>query len=195
MLDKIGGLPTHVLLIHVVVILVPLGALMLVASALWPAARAKLGFLTPAVALVALVFVPVTANAGEYLRDHLGFTNKAIQRHAELGGELLPWAAGVFVLAAVVWQVGRRRDLVWRRRPQSSSPGGAAGSAGGHGGGGATATLVRTEPVAVQPAAPVWATAVLSVLSVAVAVGAIWQLYRIGDSGAHAVWGGVLKGK
>jgi hypothetical protein len=28
---------------------------MLVASAIWPAARAKLGFLTPAVALVALI--------------------------------------------------------------------------------------------------------------------------------------------
>ncbi|HVU91081.1 MAG TPA: hypothetical protein VHC23_02535, partial [Jatrophihabitans sp.] len=105
MLEKINGLPAHVLLIHVVVVLIPAAAVMLVASAVWPAARAKLGFLTPAVALVALVLVPITTNAGEWLQNHLpgniGHTNPKIRHHAELGDQLLPWAIGIFVMAAV----------------------------------------------------------------------------------------------
>jgi hypothetical protein len=162
---KINGLPAHVLLIHVVVVFVPLAALMLVASATWPAARAKLGFLTPAVALVALVLVPVTTNAGHWLQDHLhnnfGHTDPQVVHHAALGGELLPWAIGLFVLAAAVWLLGRRYDLSWRP---------VAGNA--------------------ARAFPVWATALVAVLAVVVAVGSLITLYRIGDSGAKSVWTG-----
>jgi heme A synthase len=161
---KINGLPAHVLLIHLVVVLLPMAAAMLVASAVWPAARAKLGFLTPGVALVALVLVPVTTNAGEWLEDHLpgARTNPQVRRHAELGDQLLPWAIGIFLMAAVVWLLGRRFDLSWRR---SSTAGTARGL-------------------------PVWATVVVAVLAVAVSVGGVVQLYRIGDSGARAVWAG-----
>src|SRR6478752_1601961 len=109
----INGLPAHVLLIHAVVVLVPLAALMLVASAVWPAARARLGVLTPIVALIALVLVPVTTHAGEYLQRHLGFTNPLIRRHVQLGHMLLPWAIGLFVVAAAVWVLGRRFELTW----------------------------------------------------------------------------------
>ncbi len=40
---EFGGLPAHILLIHVVVVLVPPAAAMLVASAVWPAARLTTG--------------------------------------------------------------------------------------------------------------------------------------------------------
>jgi DNA-binding NarL/FixJ family response regulator len=112
---KINGLPAHVLLVHVVIVLVPLAALMLVASAIWPVARAKLDFLTPAVALVALIFVPITTHAGEWLRDHLpgASTSPSIARHADLGDTLLPWALGLFLVAAAVWVLGRRYGLSW----------------------------------------------------------------------------------
>src|SRR4051794_41922726 len=90
---------------------------MLVASAVWPAAGAKLGFLTPAVALVALVLVPITTNAGHWfqsqLPNHFGDTAQ-VRHHAALGGELLPWAIGIFVLAAAVWVLGRRFAYGWR---------------------------------------------------------------------------------
>jgi hypothetical protein len=187
---QINGLPAHVLLIHVIIILLPLGAVMLVASATWPAARARLGFLTPAVALVALVFVPITTHAGEWLRDHLGFTNARIEKHAELGDSLLPWAAGVFVLAAAVWVLGRRFEMGWHAAPQPLAADSAPEPSGSSAlGSGATATLTR--PVTVRQALPVWVNAVLAALSVVVAVGALVQLYRIGDSGAQAVWHGV----
>ena len=61
----INGLPAHVLLIHVLIALVPLGALFTVLSAVWPAARARLGIFSPLTCLVAVVFVPITTNAGE----------------------------------------------------------------------------------------------------------------------------------
>ena len=166
---KINGLPAHVLLIHVVIVLIPIAALMLVASAVWPAARAKLGFLTPAVALVALAAVPVTTNAGHWLQDHLrggaGHQDPAILRHAHLGGQLLPWAIGIFVMAAAVWVLGRRFDLTWRPAPATTEEG----------------TLRRL---------PVWITAVVAVIAIAVSVGGVVQLVRIGDSGAQAEWSG-----
>jgi hypothetical protein len=185
---QINGLPAHVLLIHVVIAAIPIAALMLVASATWPAARARLGFLTPVVALVALVMVPITTNAGEWLRDHLGFTNARVRRHAELGDQLLPWAIGLFVLAVAVYLVGRRFEMTWRPSPSESHDpvDGVDGGAGG------TATMTRSATR--KQALPVWATAVLAVLSVAVAVGTLIQLYRIGDSGAQSVWHGVGTG-
>jgi len=161
---QINGLPAHILLIHIVIVLVPLAALMLVASAVWPAARAKLGFLTPAVALVALVFVPITTNAGKWLRDHLpgnqGRLDPLIRRHAQLGGTLLPWAIGIFVVAVAVWLLGRRFDLGWRR----------------------------------SAALPVWVTAIVAVVAIGVSAGGVVQLYRIGDSGAKAEWTGRTAG-
>ena len=166
MLHEINGLPAHVLLVHVVIVLVPAAAAMLVASAVWPSARAKLGFLTPAVALVALVFVPITTNAGHWFQSHLpnGFgQTPAVRHHAALGSELLPWAIGIFLLSAATWLLGRRFDYGWKV-------------------GGTDRAVV-----------PVWAVGLIAVLAVAVAVGGVVELYRIGDSGAKSVWGTTLK--
>jgi hypothetical protein len=170
-LDKINGLPAHVLLIHLVIVLLPLAAGMLVASAVWPAARAKLGFLTPAVALVALILVPITTNAGDWLQKHLHNNfgqSPQVRHHASLGHNLWPWAVGIFVMAVAVWVLGRRFGLGWRT--------GGAGS------------------VEAGPRLPVWVTAVVAVLAILVAVGGVVQLYRIGDSGAKSVWTGVASG-
>lgn len=200
MLVKIGGLPAHVLLVHAVVVLLPLAALMLVVGVFWPAARRRFGVLTPLLALVGLILVPVTTHAGEWLEARLPRSH-AIEHHADLGDQLLPWAAGLFVMAAAVWLADRRRGLSWGGTPAQPAqvddvP---AGEVTGTGtGAGATATLARpsagtrtrTQTGTREPL-PVWATAVLAVLSVAVAVGMSITLYRIGDSGAHAVWGGV----
>jgi hypothetical protein len=40
----------------------------------------------------------------------------------------------------------------------------------------------------------VWVTAVVAALAVAVSVGGVVQLYRIGDSGARAAWDGRTTG-
>lgn len=56
----INGIPAHPLLVHAVVVLLPLAALCLVACAAWPPIMRRFGLALPALALVALVFVPLT---------------------------------------------------------------------------------------------------------------------------------------
>ncbi|MEV7505435.1 DUF2231 domain-containing protein [Streptomyces sp. NPDC093018] len=150
----VNGLPAHVLLVHVVVVLVPLTALALVAAAIWPRAAHRLGVLLPALGLVSLVSVPLTTSAGEWLERHVD-SDPLVRRHTELGDGLLPWALGLFALAVVVWWAARgsRRE----------------------GGGGARRSAL---PVRI----------VLGLLSVVIAVGAVVDVYRIGDSGAKAAW-------
>lgn len=98
----INGLPVHVLLVHLVVIVVPLTALCLLLSAFWPAVRRRLGIATPLLALVGLMAVPFTTAAGEWLQDRVGAT-PLVERHASLGPLLLPWVIAVFVTAAAIW--------------------------------------------------------------------------------------------
>jgi uncharacterized membrane protein len=81
-----------------------------------------------------------------------------VRRHAELGDGLLPWAGGLFVLAVIVW---------WAARRTSAS---ASGTSRG--------TRRSAAPVRIAAA----------VLSLVVSVGAVVDVYRIGDSGAKAAW-------
>lgn len=106
-MSLVNGLPAHVLLVHFVVVLVPLSALALVVSALWPRAARRLGLILPALAFVTLVTVPLTTQAGEWLERHVD-SDPLVRKHAELGDGLLPWAAGLFLLATAVWWTTRR---------------------------------------------------------------------------------------
>src|SRR3954467_12720153 len=65
------GLPTHVLLVHAVVVLVPLAVLGAVVIAVWPAARRRYGWLVVAVTVVATATVPLATEAGEALEHAL----------------------------------------------------------------------------------------------------------------------------
>ncbi|WP_046733308.1 DUF2231 domain-containing protein [Streptomyces humi] len=153
----INGLPAHVLLVHLVVVLVPLTALALVAAAVSRRAARRMGLVLPVLALVTLLGVPLTTQAGEWLERHVS-DDALVRRHAELGDGLLPWAVGLFALAALVW---------WAARPATAS---GPDSAGG--------SFWSTTPVRVAAV----------VLSLAVAAGAVVDVYRIGDSGAKAAW-------
>lgn len=116
---QIAGLPAHPLLVHAVVVLIPLAALMVVVGSVWPAARRRLGILTPIVALVALIFVPLAKEAGEALERQVP-ESAVLERHTELGDQLLPWAIGLFVVAAGQWLWFRLRE---RRGERRSAPG------------------------------------------------------------------------
>jgi hypothetical protein len=156
----IGGLPLHVLLIHAVVIFVPLTAFAVVLHAIWPAARRRLGFVTPAAGLMLVVLVPITMWAGEWLRDIVG-PIPAVQKHEALGRTLLPWVVGLFIVGLIEW--------VWfgmvphTKRGQAMSP--------------RRRNIIR------------W---VIIVAALFFAIGAVYDVILIGDSGARAVWGGVL---
>lgn len=105
MIHVISGLPAHLLLVHAVAVFVPVAALLIVLSAAWPAARRKLGIITPIVALLTLVMVPITTSAGRWLLDRLSFreSNALVMIHANLGNDLLPWVIGMFAGALLVW--------------------------------------------------------------------------------------------
>ncbi len=107
LMNEINGLPLHVLIVHFVVVGVPLAALLTVLSAAWPKARARLGIFTPIIAFGVLASVPIAKNAGEWLQARVfqGFTNALIVRHAQLGKQLLPWAAAVFVVSVAAWGI------------------------------------------------------------------------------------------
>jgi hypothetical protein len=108
-LDTINGLPAHVLFVHFVIVLVPLTALALVVSAVWPSVAKRFGLLLPVLALVTLASVPVATQAGEWLERHVK-SDSLVRKHAELGDGLLPWALGLFVLTVAVWWVVRRAE-------------------------------------------------------------------------------------
>jgi len=98
----LSGLPLHPLLVHAVVVLLPLTVLALLLAQFWPAARRRLGVVTPLAALVVLVLVPITTAAGEVLAEAVG-PIPAVEAHEEYGVMLLPWAIALFVVAAAQW--------------------------------------------------------------------------------------------
>jgi len=97
-----NGLPLHPLLVHAVVVLLPLAAILTVLHAVWPAARKRLGWVTPVVAFVAMVFTVLAKEAGEALEHQVDET-PLLEAHTRLGDGLIPWAIGLFVAAVFVW--------------------------------------------------------------------------------------------
>ena len=183
MLDNIHGIPTHALLVHAVVVLLPLAALGGIAVALVPALRRRYGGLVLLLTIVAVAAVPVTQEAGSRLFDRLsaqfGPDDVAqaglMERHADLAHKLLPWA--LLLLAGVALAV--LPPLLARRQVGARAVPVAVG-----GGAGAEA---RTEP----EAAPAWTRPVALLAAAVTLVGAVACLIlvvRIGDLGSQAAW-------
>lgn len=154
------GLPLHVLLVHGVIVLIPLAALLTVLSAVWPAARRRLGIITPLTALVALILVPIATNAGEWLlarayaAQGAGASALLVQDHVALGNTMLWFAIGLFVASLLAWGV----PLV----------------------------LARASKGAPAP----WIGVVVAVIAIALAGASVFQVVRVGESGSKAVWTG-----
>ena len=153
---EINGLPAHVLLVHFVVMMIPITALLLLASAVWPAARRRIGVVLPILALLSLISVPITANAGQWLRDRMGGGSPQVAQHASFADQLLPWTVGLFLVSVAVWDVH------------------------------------RFVPAARTGTSKTALTLGLAALSLIVAVGSVFAVYRVGDSGAKAAWDGVV---
>ena len=113
--ETVFGLPTHAIVVHATVVLLPLAALVVLLHAFWPAARRRLGVVTPLLAGVALVLVPLSTQSGENLEHSVG-RSALVERHAQLADGMLPWALGLFVVAAGLWLLDRRRS-----RPASTA--------------------------------------------------------------------------
>lgn len=176
-LDAIGpteihGLPVHILLVHVTVVVLPAAAAATVASAAWPAARRRLGVVTPLLALIALICVPLTVSAGQWFFRRVGHT-PLVLKHQQLGHGLLPWAIALFAVAALEYVWFRfatpRPDPARVLRPRGRS------------------AASRAKPTSTVG---VLTTVLATVLALAVGAGTVVQVYRIGESGSRAVWQG-----
>jgi hypothetical protein len=107
--NEVNGLPTHILLVHAVVVLLPLAAVLVAVTAWWPTLRRRLGVLTPLLTVGATFLVPLTTHFGEWLEGRVPHSN-LVEEHAELGDQILPWALALSVLSVGVWLWGRHVD-------------------------------------------------------------------------------------
>jgi hypothetical protein len=171
----IDGLPAHPLLVHAVIVLIPLTALLLVLIAVWPAARQRLTALTAILAALALISVPITTDAGDWLEHHVPRT-ALVHAHTHLGDTMLPWAIALFIVTAAT----TTREFL-RARATTPTPADAAPTP--------SPTSANPSPAGRGPGGPV-TTIVLAVLAIAVALGTTVTVYRIGESGARAAWTG-----
>lgn len=173
-MTTVNGLPAHILLVHAIVVLLPLSALLLVLSSVWPKARGKLAAPNAVLSVLVLILVPITTDAGEWLERRVPRT-QVLHDHTELGDTALWVAIPVAVLALVVW---------WRQRETAAltdKTGAADGNA-------AVATAARRKTYLAPASTKV--TTVIAVVAVLVAGATVYDVYRIGDSGAQASWQG-----
>lgn len=177
-MTTVGGLPAHILLVHAVVVLVPLSALLIVLVTVWPAARARLTLATALVAVVTLVSVPLTTDAGEWLERRVERT-ELVRAHVQLGDYVLPWAIGLAVVALAV--LAREWAATRSRRADAVAVGGGPGTA---------RSDVAANPRGDGRLGGRAVTIALAVVAVIVAVGSVVTVYVVGDSGSRAVWTG-----
>jgi uncharacterized membrane protein len=108
-LDTVRGLPTHVLLLHATVVLVPLTCLVTVVVAFWPRIRALAAWPVVALNAVMVAMVWLTAQAGERLQVRLQGGGPLVADHAALGGRMVWFALallGTSVLVALLHSRG-----------------------------------------------------------------------------------------
>lgn len=163
-MDRFGDLPSHPLLVHLPVVLVPLALLGLVALAVRPSWRRALGPVVAVVSGIGFVGALLASSSGEALEDDLRDTGmtigEAIHDHAEMG-EQVPVLAGTFFVVVLAWLL----VSTWRRRV-----------------GDERATRVLRFPALV--------VAVLLGLSLLAGTITTVSVVRTGHSGADSVWGG-----
>jgi hypothetical protein len=200
-LDDIYGVPTHPLIVHAVVVLLPMAALAGIAVAVVPALRRRYGGIVLLLTLVAVASVPLAERTGSRLFDRQSArfgpedVDEAglMQRHADLAHELLPWTlvllAGV-ALAVLPPLLARRVTGAWRAadaRAVSATVGGGPAPAPYR----ADPPAPDAPPAPVAPAAPAWTKPVALLAAVVTVVGAVVSLIlvvRIGHLGSQAAW-------
>jgi len=102
-MTAINGLPAHVLLVHMIVVLAPLTALLEIACAVWPRARrGLLVWLALILASAMTVLTPITADAGEWLYNLRPNPGPGLREHAELGGTMIYISIALLIAALVL---------------------------------------------------------------------------------------------
>lgn len=172
--ENLFGLPTHILLLHVVVVLLPIAAAATILVALWPTFRHRWGIATVVGTFVTTIFVPLTTQAGESLAERLP-DSPLIARHADVGNQVTVVAAvfGLSLFAVVLVGLAMR----------ASVPDAALSST--------ERWAIGKLPAAWREAVPGWAPMafrVAQILAVLTAVAVTYVVIQAGHTGAQAVW-------
>lgn len=101
------GLPLHPLIVHATVIIVPLAGIGGLAIACLTFARDRYGWLVTVLALLGAILTLVTQKAGSDFAESFQRHTPEMERHFELGNDLLPWTIALFVGTLAV-MIGRR---------------------------------------------------------------------------------------
>ena len=101
------GLPLHPLIVHATVVMIPLAALTVLLSVLWPRFRAWAGPLPVGLSLIGVVLVPLSTSTGETLKDHVPHT-ALLEKHTHMADGLLPWMIALFVISIASYWMHRR---------------------------------------------------------------------------------------
>ena len=170
--EDVFGLPTHIVLLHIVVVLLPVAAVATIAVVVSSWFRHRYGLVVLAATFVTTLFVPLTSQAGESLADRLPDAPE-IQLHAEVGQQLVIWAAvfGVCLAAVVLLDVLRRAAAADLTRAESWA--------------------VARVPAEWRSSPPGWADTafrVFQVLAIVASIGVLVMVVRAGHTGAQAVW-------
>ena len=102
-LDTIFGLPTHVLIVHATVVLLPIAVIGAIVLVFRRSVIHRLGPITVLVAGVGTATAWVSRGSGEQLASRVGYP----QPHVEYGDALPIHASLFFVLVLVYWLVAR----------------------------------------------------------------------------------------
>jgi hypothetical protein len=177
----VNGLPAHILLVHLTLVVIPTAAVAAVAAAASRRLRRWLGVVTPLLALVALVMVPITRSAGLWLYNRVPHT-PLIDAHMHRANHILPWVVALFVVSVGEWIWFRRLD---RDEDGSRFPLFAAAAPDE-----VSDARVKTASRTRTPGPAMWQTVVATVLALVVGIGATVELVRVGESGSRAVYQG-----
>ncbi len=111
MLDTVFGLPTHTILVHAVVVLVPVAALATIAVAMYPRWRTRFAGWLVLVNAATVVLTWITREAGKKLFERLDRVGGAevAEHHRALGLQLIWFVLVPFALSVLTWLVSRRR--------------------------------------------------------------------------------------
>jgi hypothetical protein len=170
--QDVFGLPTHIVLLHFVVVLLPIVALVAILAVVSSRFRRRYGLGVLAATFIVCLFVPLTSQAGETLADRLPDAPE-IRHHADAGKQLVICAAvfGVCLGGVVVLDLIRRASAHDLTR-------------------GETWAAARM-PSAWRDTAPGWADRafrLLQLLVVLASIGVLVMVIIAGHTGAQAVW-------
>ncbi|MGC0420670.1 DUF2231 domain-containing protein [Embleya sp. AB8] len=164
MFDTVSGLPLHVLVVHLAVVIVPVAAIASVLVAVRRPWLLRAGWWVVGLDAAAALTAYVAKLSGEKLLARLdrltdGQRAAAVQTHVDRGQDMLWYTLGLLGITLILLLVARHRAAATFRP--------------------------RTIPPIVVP--------IVAVLTVVGAVLAVVQVVRVGESGSKAVWHDTVK--